>query len=87
MSPPYAAAIAFLFHVPGLRLFTTLRPSRDTLITNAIAVLLTIAASVAASFALGWIAAVAVFAVGHFGWSVWLAVRAYRSAIAGAAQL
>lgn len=83
MSAWAAAAFAFAFHVPGLRIFTSLRPSRATLIANAIAVAATLAASALAWALLGWPGAIGAFSIGHFAWSFWLAHRAYNRVTVG----
>jgi hypothetical protein len=72
------AWIAFLFHVPGLKLLTD-EPLPDRIaIPNLLAIGLTLAATVGLGWYRWWYGAAA-FAVGHFLWGAWLSVRVSRS--------
>lgn len=72
-SRPRVAAIAFLGHVPGLKLLTDCRLTPALVRVNVVAVVLTLVAmgvawSVAAEGERGWATLVA-WLVGHFLWS------------------
>ena len=74
--PPWL--VAFLFHAPGLRLFTQRRLTPYELRLNVFAGSLTVAAMIAAGVARGPWAAFGAWAVGHLAWSITLAVLVSR---------
>jgi hypothetical protein len=71
--------IAFLFHVPGLKLLTDEPIPGVVLIPNLLAIAATLAATVGLGLQRWWYGAAA-FAVGHFVWGAWLSRRVARSA-------
>jgi hypothetical protein len=78
MVPRRTLWIAFLFHVPGLKLLTD-EPIPDGIaIPNLLAIGLTLAATVGLGWHRWW-AGAAAFAVGHVAWGVWLSRRVARS--------
>lgn len=77
------AWIAFLFHGIGLRFFTDFRFSRELFRANLWGLGLSLLAA-ALAFALTpieerWMAALIVFALGHFAWGAYLSRWVYRN--------
>ena len=70
-----AAAVALLFHLPGLRIFLGRSPSRGILLANAVAILATVAGIGLAATTAGPWGAVAAWAAGHLLWGLYLALR------------
>jgi len=80
--PITLALIAFCFHLPGLKVLGGVRIARRTIAHNAIALGFTIAAMLVCWVGLepadAWTGLIAAFVIGHFGWSTFLALAAYR---------
>ncbi len=78
--PSRTAAIAFLFHGPGVRLLTSYRFSPALFRTNVRALV----ATVIVTLFVGWVsvahvrAALLAFIVCHFAWSAYLSRHVYR---------
>jgi hypothetical protein len=80
--PTKRAIVAFLFHGPGLRMFTSYRFSRSLVRTNVVAIAITlIVTALAGSVFLEHraLAALVAFTTGHFAWSAYLARHVYRA--------